>query len=148
MKIGETINVFGRAVVLTNCDKFTREYYQKKYGIEEFIPIEKPTDARCAKVCIEKTMPPYNGWGSFEDSESSCHSFQLRAPQRDMKKFLQLDKCNLRFKAILNSSVAEDREFIITYYLGDDSISVFEIGKRNACSSVVFLVTINISSRI
>lgn len=135
------LNVFGRAVVLTDCDKFTRDYYQKKYGIEEFIPIPKPTDTRYVQQCVEKIMPPYNGFGSFEDSESSCYSIQLKAPQRDMKKFLELDKYNLRFKAQMISKIAEDsdREFVITYYLSDDTISVFEIGHRNSCSSVIDL---------
>lgn len=140
MKIGAVINVFGRAVVLTDCDKFTREYYQKKYGIEEFIPIQRPKDTRWEQTCVEQIMPPYNGWGSFEDSESSCCTMQLKPPQRDMKKFLQLDKQNLRFKAQMISKIAEDsdREFVITYYLCDDTISVFEIGTRNSCSSVCF----------
>lgn len=135
------LNVFGRKVVLTDCDKFTRDYYQKKYGIEEFIPIPKPTDTRYVQPCVEKIMPPYNGFGSFEDSESSCYSIQLKAPQRDMKKFLELDKYNLRFKAQMISKIAEDsdREFVITYYLSDDTISVFEIGHRNSCSSVLDL---------
>ena len=131
------INVFGRAVVLTDCDKFTREYYQKKFGIEEFIPIPKPSDTRWNQPCVQQIMPPYNGWGSFEDSEASCCTIQLKAPQRDMKKFLELDKFNLRFKAQMISKVDEDsdREFVITYYLSDDTISVFEIGKRNSRSS-------------
>lgn len=132
------LNVFGRQVVLTNCDKFTREYYQKKYGIEEFVPIQTPTDNRWQQTYVEKIMPPYNGWGSIEDSESSCCTIQLKPPQRDMKKFLELDKYNLRFKAQMISQIEEDsdRKFIITYYLCDDTISVFEIGQRNACASV------------
>ncbi|XP_031628487.1 EF-hand domain-containing family member C2 [Contarinia nasturtii] len=141
LKIGEKINVFGRSVILTDCDKFTRDYYQQKYGIEEFIPIARPKETRWKQPYIEKVMPPYNGWGTFEDSESSCYSIQLKVPQRDMKKFLELDKCNLRFKAQMISNIDEnsDREFVITYYLSDDTISVFEIGKRNACQSRDFL---------
>lgn len=139
MKIGQILNVFGRSVVLVDCDKFTREYYQKKYGIEEFVPIERPKDTRWNEACVEKIMPPYNGWGSFEDSEASCNSIQPKAPQRDMKKFRELDNCNLRFRAQMISKIAEDndREFVITYYLSDDTISVFELGKRNASSSVI-----------
>lgn len=140
MKIGEKINVFGRSVILTDCDQFTRDYYQQKYGIEEFNPIARPIETRWKPPLIEKIMPPYNGWGSFEDSESSCYSIQLKVPQRDMKKFLELDRCNLRFKAEMISNITEnsDREFVITYYLSDDTISVFEIGRRNACPSVHF----------
>lgn len=138
MKIGQVINVLGRPVVLTDCDKFTREYYQTKYGIEEFVPIQKPTDTRWQEKCVEQIMPPYNGWGSFEDSEANCCTIQIKPAQRDMKKFLKLDKLNLRFKAQMISKIEEDsdREFIITYHLCDDAISVFEVGQRNSCSSV------------
>lgn len=139
MKIGQVLNVFGRTVVLTDCDKFTRDYYQKKYGIEEFVPIERPKETRWMSGFVERPIPPYNGWGSFEDSEANCHSIQPKAPQRDMKKFLTLGNCNLRFKAQMISAVDDDgdREFIITYYLSDDTISVFEIAKRNFSSSVI-----------
>jgi hypothetical protein len=33
LAIGVAINVFGRKVVLTDCDTFTKEYYAKKYGL-------------------------------------------------------------------------------------------------------------------
>lgn len=140
LKIGQILNVFGRSVVLTDCDKFTRDYYQKKYGIEEFVPIERPKEIRWLSGYVERPIPPYNGWGSFEDSEANCHSIQPKAPQRDMKKFLTLGNCNLRFKAKMISAIDNDsdREFIITYYLSDDTISVFEIVKRNFRSSVKF----------
>lgn len=139
MKIGQVLNVFGRSVVLTDCDKFTRDYYQKKYGIEEFVPIERPKETRWLSTCVERAIPPYNGWGSFEDSEANCHSIQPKPPQRDMKKFLTLGNCNLRFKAQMISDIDEnnDREFIITYYLSDDTVSIFEIAKRNFSSSVI-----------
>lgn len=131
MKIGAIINVLGRPVTLIDCDQFTRDFYKEKYGIEEFVPIERPKDTRYTQVCVEKVMPPYNGWGSYEDSESNCHSFHLKRPQSNTKKYLELDKCNLRFKADMVSTYEDDhqRDFLITYYLSDDTISVFEIGE-------------------
>jgi hypothetical protein len=33
LTIGAVINVYGRNVVLTDCDPFTKEYYAKKYGL-------------------------------------------------------------------------------------------------------------------
>lgn len=33
LAIGAAINVFGRKIVLTDCDPFTKEYYSKKYGL-------------------------------------------------------------------------------------------------------------------
>jgi hypothetical protein len=33
LAIGVAINVFGRKIVLTDCDAFTKEYYSNKYGL-------------------------------------------------------------------------------------------------------------------
>lgn len=33
LAIGATVNVYGRKVVLTDCDPFTKEYYRVKYGL-------------------------------------------------------------------------------------------------------------------
>lgn len=124
--------------MLIDCDKFTRDFYQKKYGIEEFVPIERPKDTRWLFSNTERIIPPYNGFGSYEDSETNCISIELKARQRDMKKFLRPDNCKLRFKAQMVATTDEDndREFVITYYIEDDTISVYEIGKRNFSSSV------------
>lgn len=139
LRIGQVLNVFGRNVVLTDCDKFTQDFYQKKYGIEEFVPISKPRETRWLVNDVERIMPPYNGWGSHEDSETNCISIEVKARNRDMKKFLKYDNCKLRFKAQMISKSEEDndRGFVITYHLDDDTISVFEIGKRNFSSSVI-----------
>lgn len=42
LQIGATLNVFGRAVVLLECDDFTKTYYRVKYGVEDFTPIPYP----------------------------------------------------------------------------------------------------------
>lgn len=138
MRIGQEINVFGRKVLLTDCDEFTREFYRKQYGIEDFTPIEMPKEPEFSPADVEKSLPPYNGWGSYEDSESNCHSIHPKACKRPGKNILQQDDCKLRFKArmIPRTDDDSDREFVITYYLDDDTISVFEIGKKDTNSSV------------
>lgn len=37
-------------------------------------------------------MPPYNGFGSEEDSLSSCQSLLPKAPQKDFRKFMEKDR--------------------------------------------------------
>lgn len=140
LRIGETIDVLGRNVVLTDCDDFTKRYYHDKFGIEELIPIERPKSHRWQQQDIEREIPPYNGWGSMADSEANCVSLISKRPHRDMNKFLKLDRYNLRFKARMISNIAEngDRMFIITNYLSDDTISVYEIAGRNSGFTVNF----------
>lgn len=140
--IGQELNVFGRKVVLSDCDDFTEDYYRKKYGVEKFTPIEKPIDPRWAPIEIKKKLPPYNGWGSIEDSESSCHSIvELKPPKRNKKNFLQQNNVKLRFKAQMLAKTENDteREFVLTFYLDDDTISVYEVGNKRSRSSVIVL---------
>ncbi|XP_061390960.1 EF-hand domain-containing family member C2 [Musca vetustissima] len=136
LQIGTVLNVYGRAVVLTDCDEFTKGYYRKKYGIEDFTPTPVPSRADDSLPARrrERILPPYNGWGSYEDSEGNCISVEPKPPQADFKKFIQLDRYVLRFGAKLLSTIKEncERMFIISYYLSDDTIQIFEVASRNS----------------
>jgi hypothetical protein len=37
-------------------------------------------------------LPPYNGYGSYEDSAANCRSIIPVPPHRDFKKFLNKDR--------------------------------------------------------
>ncbi|XP_073215000.1 EF-hand domain-containing family member C2 isoform X4 [Lepidochelys kempii] len=87
---------------------------------------------------IERKFPPYTGFGSEEDSLGSCMSLLPQPPQKDFKKFLEKDRKGLesnllRFlaKFITDNPIDKDRQFIISYFLSDDTISVFETPQRN-----------------
>lgn len=116
-----------------DCDPFTREYYRTVHGIEDFTPEQRP-DQDGLKLKCERTLPPFNGWGTHEDSEGNCKTVEPKPPKMDFDKFIKLDKCLLRFGARMVSDVQENRErmYIITYYLSDDTISVFEASARNS----------------
>lgn len=36
LKIGAAINVWGRKIILCDCDEFTKEYYRTKYGVSKY----------------------------------------------------------------------------------------------------------------
>nr|XP_044995962.1 EF-hand domain-containing family member C2 [Jaculus jaculus] len=130
LSIGATINVWGRKVLLCDCDEYTKTYYKTKYGIENFTAIScKPPPL----PKIERKYPPYNGFGSEEDSLRSCIGLKPTPHRKNFKKFLELDsygyKSNiLRYfaKLVTDKCADEDRLFVIAYYLSDDTISVFE----------------------
>ncbi|NXJ12013.1 EFHC2 protein, partial [Odontophorus gujanensis] len=135
LKIGAVINVWGRKLMLCDCDEFTKDYYRTKYGIEDFTPVsyEVPPPPKA-----EKSIPPYTGFGSEEDSLSSCMSLLPKPPRKDFKKFMEKDRCGLesntlRFlaKLVTGSPIDKGRKFIICYFLSDDAISVFEHRQRN-----------------
>ncbi|KAJ9574140.1 hypothetical protein L9F63_008473, partial [Diploptera punctata] len=139
LAIGGAINVFGRKVVITDCDPFTKEYYRKKCGLEDFAPHERPIQEQIIVKRGPPPLPPYNGYGTYEDSAANCRNIIPVPPHRDFRKFLSkdrqgLDSYILRFEAELISKIPADknRRFIISYYLCDDTVSVFENPLHNS----------------
>ncbi|XP_055123819.1 EF-hand domain-containing family member C2 isoform X3 [Symphalangus syndactylus] len=137
LSLGVTINVWGRKVLLYDCDEFTKSYYKSKYGIENFTSVSCKRPSPPPK--IERKFPPYNGFGSEEDSLRNCIDLKPTPRQRNFKKFMETDsygsKSNiLRFfaKLVTDKCVDLDRMFVVSYYLSDDTISVFEPIQRNS----------------
>ncbi|XP_046903814.1 EF-hand domain-containing family member C2 isoform X1 [Hypomesus transpacificus] len=132
--LGGVVNVWGRRVVICDCDNFTKEHYRSKYGIEDFAPIQYKAPPAPKPP---RPVPPYNGFGSEEDSLCSCQGLLPKPPQKDLRKFVDregLESNVLRFlgKMATDDPVNRDRVFIISFYLGDDTISVFEPPQRNS----------------
>ena len=99
-------------------------------------PVTQPGDM---VPCLQREMPPYNGFGSEEDSLCSCKGLLPKPPKKDFIKFMEkdrrgLDSNVLRFLARLDTKkpIDMDRRFIISYYLSDDTILVFEPPVRNS----------------
>ncbi|KAG7308595.1 hypothetical protein JYU34_005814 [Plutella xylostella] len=142
LSIGAVLDVFGRPVVLTDCDPYTKEYYRVTYGFDAFQPLETPKDdtIECISTRVsDRKLPPWNGYGSYEDSAENCRTVEPRAPHRDFIKFLHKDRVGfdshiLRFagRLINDNPVDARRYFIVKYFLCDDTIAVFELGERNS----------------
>ncbi|KMZ09937.1 EF-hand domain-containing family member C2 [Drosophila simulans] len=135
LQIGSVINVYGRAVVITELDPFTQNYYRQRYGIQDFTPLPIPARSDdCADHRSERQLPPYNGWGSYEDSVGNCISVEPKPPKSDFKKFIKYDRYVLRFGAKMLSTIKAncERIFVISYYLCDDTLQIQEIAVRNS----------------
>lgn len=129
--IGKVLEVNGRKLELLDADKFTRNFYKSQgQPLDPAISRERPV-----KQLARETKPPPHtfGIGTEEDSAASWHSLHPKPPRRDLEKLQKYDQKKLSFKAKLNSSRADDRDrvFTIQYFLGDDTISVFEPPIRN-----------------
>lgn len=108
---------------------------------EELIgPKEPPTSAQPSRPA-----PPYNGFGGEEDSLNSSQGLLPRPPKRDFVKFMGKDRLGLdgnvlRFLAKLDSAKPGDaeRRFVISYFMADDTVVVFEPTVRNSGRSSVW----------
>lgn len=130
--VGSTINILGRPILLYNADAFTFDWYSKVQGIdmsEAVVDVEEK-EPEAPKI----KPPPHTGFGSEEDSLSSFMFLTPKVPRRDFKKLMENDKKMLRFTAKLHnpSPIDASRKFIITYYLADDTVAVFEQAVRNS----------------
>jgi len=130
--LGGTVSVFGRDLLICDCDDFTRQFMEENFthnyeGRTISLEEERPEPPR-------REIPPYTGYGSEEDSLGSFYSLVPKPPHQNWAKYFENDKKILRFVAQLDTNAPEDRErlFIISYYLADDTIGVYEPPARNS----------------
>jgi len=57
-----------------------------------------------------------------------------KPPQADFKKLFKYDGCILRFGAKLISAIRDngERDFVISYFLADDTVQIYESSRRNS----------------
>jgi hypothetical protein len=79
-------------------------------------------------------VPPHNGFGDGVDSLGYVYKLFPDKPKGEFFKYVDNDKKILRFTARFNTRVPEDvdSKFIISFYLSDDTIKIFEPGQKNS----------------
>ena len=127
---GTPIKIYGRDCMVFDCDGFTKAWYQQELGMTQ-TPVQLPTSAPTVQY---QPVPGYNGYGNEKDSMGSVISLQPKAPKCDMKKMFKQDMHILRFNSKLVSTEPDDenREFIISFFCGDDTIQVYEVCDKNS----------------
>merc|ERR1712194_95953 len=131
LKCGGEVSVYGRKLFLYECDPFTRVFYREWLDYEQkaiSIP-EPPTYA------VEMPIPPHVGVGTDEDTLGSCFALWPKPPKQDLMKLMTMSGQVLRFEAEIAVPVYPedaDRKFLIGYSLGDDTVMVYELKRRNS----------------
>jgi hypothetical protein len=113
-------------------DNFTKEFYRFNYGIKNFDPVAVKPPARDVP---QMYIPPYNGFGSIEDSLGSCFHLAPEPPRKDFIKMLGNASKNLRFLAQLDENddgEGAERKFIINFSLATDTFMIYEQPARNS----------------
>lgn len=133
IKVGSSIQVYGRDLLVCGCDVFTKQFYMDNYGMAEADFPEIQNDS----VPVEPTRlepPEHNGFGTEEDSLGSFLYLTPKVPRIDFKKQMENDGLNLRFLAKLVDPSPEDKNrlFILKYFMSNDTISIFEKFERNS----------------
>lgn len=129
--LGNFVYVYGRPCRLVDCDDFTRKWYKDNFGIDmEPIKVQQKEAKK-----VEHPIPPHNGFGSEEDSLLNVFYLNPQGKVHDYytAKFKR-DKHILRFNAKLISPIPsdEERKFILSYYVRDEAIQIYEIGEKNS----------------
>jgi len=77
--------------------------------------------------------PPSTGFGTEEDSLGSFLYLMPKVPKCDFKKLMDYEGIRLRWlgKFVNPNPVDRDRRFIVTFYVNNGTISVFEKFQRN-----------------
>jgi len=127
---GNAFTLYGRKCLIYNCDDFTKAWYAKNLGVmQNPVQLKKP-----APNLVYQAVPKHTGYGTEEDSMNGVLSLNPKAPKIDMKKVFKQDMHILRFNAKLVSTEPDDetREFIISFFCGDDTIQVYEVCDKNS----------------
>ena len=127
---GMVLKVFGRDFKVNGCDEHTQEFYKKRYGVD--FPLGDGLDHSRAQD-TGMMIPPYNGFGDEEDSLGNVYRLVPLPPKKDFFKWVD-NQIQLKMTAKLNTKNPEDvdRRFIITFYLNDDTVMVYEPQQRNS----------------
>ena len=130
IRCGTPIKIYGRDCQIFDCDDFTKAWYVQNCGITQ-VPIQLPTSAPSVQY---QPVPAYQGFGTEEDSMGSVVNLRPKVPKPNMKKMFKQDMHILRFNAKLVSTEPDDenREFIISFYCGDDTIQIYEVCDKNS----------------
>uniref|UniRef100_A0A7S1UHB1 DM10 domain-containing protein n=1 Tax=Phaeomonas parva TaxID=124430 RepID=A0A7S1UHB1_9STRA len=134
IKCGETINVYGRNMLVKSCDASTHRWYMD-HGIDQGKLRLATDDANADGSAMH--IPTYNGFGSEDDLFAMCLSLEPATTDKKVEeynRFMAGDKKVLRYLAKLENVTGVDcqREFVINYFLADDVISVYEPPIRNS----------------
>ena len=119
-RVGDVVEIHGKTIRLVNCDQYTREFYEKLSQPQG--PAEDYQNDAWEKKTTTKFIP-------VKDAVMKDYLEKKLGGGRVVseKQFLENDRKVLKFFAS-----SEDCDFIIHFFLADDTIEVREINPPNS----------------
>jgi hypothetical protein len=132
--LNQRVKVFEREFFVYDMDNFTKAFYYQNMGVTDFTPLKEEQVFEPKSQYPRMEIPPYNGYGTLEDSLQNCLYLVPEPPKKDYIKLMENEHKVLRYEAVLETSSVEDqgRKFIISYRLSDDTVGVYEPPMRNS----------------
>mmetsp|Transcript_135835 Transcript_135835/g.240149 ORF Transcript_135835/g.240149 Transcript_135835/m.240149 type:complete len:755 (+) Transcript_135835:111-2375(+) len=128
--VGQMVMLAGNTFYIYDADDFTRAYFKGELGVA----LDEKRDVQLPERAVPRAAtPPYNGYGSWDDSMSSVIHLIPKPPRKDFNKLYHNDGKILRFTARFANPKPEDqnRLFVINFHLFDDTLSIHEPPQRN-----------------
>ena len=132
--LGGIVSVFGRQLLLNDCDDATARYYLDEFGVDVRAQRQQAARAGAARPKPAMLVPAHNGFGKEEDARQNCLSLHPKPPKGNVIRQLENKGKVLRFMGKLEHAAGFDveRVFTITYFLDADELSIFEPPVRNS----------------
>lgn len=131
LEVGGTLHIYGKTIYITDCDDFTRSYFQEA-GIDQGPAIETETDPFMqTREAIKQTTAAQPRTYEKLYREVMLGGGHINA---DMQQFLENDGKVLRFFAVMDDVSTpqfERRPFIILFFLADDQVEIREMYPLN-----------------
>ena len=128
---GTMIECYGRHLLLIDCDRVTRSMFEDDGILQQRIELIVP-EHKVVKQQIPILGDGFLAIGTEEDTLGTVHG--MPKPGKDLEKKQRNHGREMRCKTNLISDNPTDkgREFMVTFYLEDDSIQIYEEIKRNS----------------
>ena len=120
IRLGEVLEVYGRAIYLYDCDGYTREFYEK---------VGQPQGPSEPYDNDKWTSTMTNKWVPKKDAQMKQYLEKKLGGGKvnSQKQFLENDRKVLKFFAQF-----EGAPYIVHYFLADDTIEVREVALPNS----------------
>lgn len=128
---GSTVDCYGRLLMLLDCDEPTRDAY-RSMGIEQQpIDLLRPQEVQAAHR-VPRLGDGFLTIGGEEATLTTVYGQPKTI--KNWKKVYRNQSCLIRCRAFMVSDdkINTSRNFTITFYLEDDTLSVFEDVMRNS----------------